>query len=544
MKSQKRRELFEAYRVFLQTHVQTGVTEGLLRVVCLASLAEIAAGRKAPSPAAFTTTAEAAIRANYGTMADFADQAGVEELLFTENGTWIIPPRMRPQYPAYKTYLLADYDHGNVTGTAAIVFAQNQPIPVFQDGQQIGGFENGDFHGFLTIVDRRTGAVHELHQSFLENSNDPALRPGIVALNWQLAGRQRLKPDQLHAVIKGADTKLDSTGMLGGRDGNRQTGLAAYQCELILDPDKAFNWNAGVKGANFNYVPLAAIEYPLNEQRLETILFDCALASRESAVKEAPGSKIQRNEPGYVPATREAFYPDGTPRYVLARERMVDGELVIIFRNAFPDERAQLAKGAIRVREYDTEVAARHMQVVKPYNHFGSSPRGGFPGADNCFGAVVSVQDNAVGTGVANRSVMQSLGIKSLQEAGIQRMLVAMAAKGIVNGHNAEMIEGALRGEIEVSKLDDALLYDFCGIRSHIPSSDGGLASGGAGEDMKLGGVAGEAIATIAAQRQSVVAARARPPEGQLLLLPTTTTGSILSQLHEKHYGPVSCSRR
>ncbi len=150
-------------------------------------------------------------------MMRFAKQTGVNALIFTNEGTWIIPPKMRQAFPEYKKYLMEN-PSGKMVGTSAITFTQNKPIPMYDEkGEQIGGFEDKAFHGYLTIVDHRTGKTYELHQTFLENSNDPAFRPGIVGVNEEFAKTLGMSLQEAIDKIKDPNTPLDDVAMLQGK---------------------------------------------------------------------------------------------------------------------------------------------------------------------------------------------------------------------------------------------------------------------------------------------------------------------------------------
>lgn len=522
------------YQHFFSTHVDAGVTNGMIKSL---SLEDAVKGQSA-------RTAEV--------MAGFAKIVGTDKLMFTQDGTWIIPPRMRDAFPDYKRYLMEDADNNKIVGTAAITFAQNQPIPTFdEDGKQIGGFENGDFHGYLTIVDNRTGKVLELHQTFLENSNDAAFRPGFVGMNEAYAVNVLgMTLAQAHAYLKDPNAETDSSGQTGGRKGSKYTRLAYVQCELVASPDDAFNWNDHVKGSNFNYVPIAALEFQMTERKMNALLWDRELAIRECGIKAKEGTVAKQNEAGFEPATRDGFYLDGTPRYVIPVEQMIDGELQTVFINASPDAQGNVPEGAIRVKEYDTVVQGRDMQVVKPYNHHGGSQH--IADAANCFSSIAGMLDNVAAHDVIEQSVLDTLGAKKTFESGITRMLGIHMVKGALNStlinYNLP-VNGAVSTELPGSaiayqtKHSNGALYnmiDFTGLtlkQGGMALLSGLLAKLGRSEnDPELTGVVGKAIAIITAQRQKAVEEGVRPDEKELLILPVGTAGAILQQIHPHIY--------
>lgn len=442
---------------------------------------------------------------------------------------------------------------GKMAGTAAITFAQNKPIPMYDaDGNQIGGFENNAFHGFLTIVDSRTGKVHELHQTFLEDSNDPAFRPGIVSINEEYAKVLGLSKQQLLDLIKDPKTALDDVGMLEGKE----TRLVSYQCELVPSPDKAFNWNNGINGSNFNYNTIAALEFGIGARQMDALLWDRELAIREGGVKSKPRTTAKQNETGFEPAIREGVYPDGTERYVIATEETVDGEKKTVFRNAAPDATGKVPAGAIRVLEYDTVVRGEDMQVVEPYNNHGGSKH--MAGSANCFKAVASMLDNVCAHQDISTDVMTAISAKGTSESALQRLLMTHFVKGALNRKTIEVTlptTGAnkVTGNVTVYNAATASgaiynMIDFGGMSLKM----GGkalLASvlarlGKDVNDPELAGVVGKAIAMIEDQQKKADADGKRPPESELLILPVGTTGEVLrDQIHPTIYAANNNAR-
>lgn len=524
----------KAYARFFETHVSTGVTDGMIASRSIDEAMKVQSAETAKF------------------MKGFANAMGVDSLMFTKDGTWIIPPKMREAFPDYKRYLMEESADNQIVGTAAITFAQNQPIPTFdEDGKQIGGFENGDFHGYLTIVDNRTGKVLELHQTFLENSNDPAFRPGFVGMNEAYAKDVlKMSLDAAHAYLKDPNAETDSSGQTGGRKGSKYTRMAYVQCELVASPDEAFNWNDHVNGSNFNYVPIAALDFQMTERKMNALLWDRELAIRECGIKAKEGTTAKQNEAGFEPATRDGLYLDGTPRYVIPVEQMIDGELQTVFINASPDAHGNIPEGAIRVKEYDTVVAGKDMQVVKPYNHHGGSQH--IADAANCFSSIAGMLDNVAAHNVIEQSVLDTLGVKKTFESGITRMLGMHMVKGALNSTliNYNMpVNGVERADLAGSaiayqtKHANGALYnmiDFTGLtlkQGGMALLSGLLAQLGRSEgDPELTGVVGKAIAIITEQRQKAVEEGARPDESQLLILPVGTAGSILQQIHPHIY--------
>ncbi len=520
----------EQYARFFETHVQTGVTEGLLQQVDARTIADFAAGKIDDIPSArFSPSAHRALQRGATEMAAFAERTGAEKLLFTTEGSWVIPPKMRADSPEYRRYLHLGVGDKSVAGTAAITLAQNEPIPVYKDGQQVGGFETGDQHGFLTIVDRRTGQRLEAQQTFLENSDQPAMRPNIVGINPD----SRKPMDEVQRLAKDPATKLDGVGMLEGKN----TPDVMYACEVIPDIDKAFNWNNGVKGANFNYVPLAAIEFKLTPQQLDVLKFDREIAGRESAVKAAPGSTGRQNEPGYIPATKPSFYPDGTARYVTTHETKTAQGTETEFRNAHEGMPGGLPKGAIRVMEYDTAVPATDMQVVRPYNNLGGSKH--CQVGSNCFKAVCDLLDG-VAAGGADKTVQQTIGAEQINEAALQRMLLRHS----VGGETRKVaMQGAVDANVTVHTHktdagDSFAFYDFAQMKRAA------VLSLGKDEGVyPASSIPGQAIAAIGKQREQAAADGQRPPESQLTLFPVGAIGGYLAQAHDTLYGAAPGAR-
>lgn len=512
------------YDRFFETHVHTGVTDGLLQQVDAKTVADFSAGKTSEIAGVnFSPSARQALQQGAADMAAFADRVGADKLLFTPEGSWVVPPKMRANSPEYRRYLHQDAKNAPVAGTAAITLAQNEPIPVYKDGQQIGGFETGDQHGFLTIVDRRTGQKLEAQQTFLENSDDPAMRPNIVGINPDA----RKPMAEVQRITKDPKTKLDGVGMLEGKN----TADVMYGCEVIPDIDKAFNWNNGTRGANFNYVPLAAIEFKLTPQQLDVLKFDRELAGRESAVKAAPESKGRQNEPGYVPATKPSFYPDGTARYVTAHETKTKEGTETEFRNAHEAMPGGLPKGAIRVMEYDTVVPATDMQVVRPYNNLGGSKL--CSAGSNCFKAVCDMLDG-VAAGGMDKTVQQTIGAEQINEAALQRMLLRHS----VGGETRKVaMQGAVDANVTVHthKTDAGgsyAFYDFAQMKRAA------VLSLGKDEGVyPASSIPGKAIAEIGKQREQAATDGQRPPESQLTLFPVGAIGGYLAQAHDTLYG-------
>ncbi len=514
----------QQYNRFFDTHVQTGVTEGLLQQVDAKKVADFAAGKTGEVAGVnFSSSARQALQEGAADMAAFADRTGTQKLLFTPEGSWIIPPKMRADSPEYRRYLHRGAQDAPVAGTAAITLAQNEPVPVYKDGQQVGGFETGDQHGFLTIVDRRTGQRLEAQQTFLENSDLPAMRPNIVGINPDA----RKPMDEVQRIAKDPKTKLDGVGMLEGKN----TADVMYGCEVIPDIDKAFNWNNGTKGANFNYVPLAAIEFRLTPQQLDVLKFDRELAGRESAVKAAPGSTGRQNEPGYIPATKPSFYPDGTARYTTVHETKTKQGTETEFRNAHEGMPGGLPKDAIRVMEYDTVVPATDMQVVRPYNNLGGSKH--CQVGSNCFKAVCDMLDG-VAAGGMDKTVQQAIGAEQINEAALQRMLLRHS----VGGDTRKIpMQGVVDANVTVHthKTDAGssyAFYDFAQLKRAA------VLSLGKDEGVyPASSIPGKAIAEIGKQREQAAADGQRPPENQLTLFPVGAIGGYLAQAHDTLYG-------
>lgn len=522
------------YARFFQTHIDTNVTHGLLREVSVQDIAKLGSDPAAGLEGiALSDASRRALVEHSSAVMNFARKANVDKVLLTADGTWVVPPKLRPDVAGYTHYLNSNYDQGQVVGTSAITLAQNQPIPVFENGEQVGGFENGDFHGFLTITDRRTGEVHELHQTFLENSDDPALRPGIVNVNWDLARERGMSREQTLELIKSPETKLESVGMLDGRN----TEIVSYACELTRDIDAAANWNNGVRGGNFNYVPIAAIEMPLTSQQLGLLLFDRELAGRECSFQPAAGCDIQdQNAEGFEPLLRESVYPDGTPRYVMVERKEVDGEIEVVFSNASGTEQVPPGAERHRVQEYATVVAPNDMQVVEPYNHWGKSRSEDFK-ASNCFGTCLALLDGVSAAG--EKGAREVLGIKQTSESGIQRMLAKLLLIR-TSRVGTQSVDGPVSGDINLYRTKDrqVTVYDFCSMGRTVLASAGGMRG------TNLQGLSGKAVDTITAERQAVVANAERPPENELTLLPVGATGAYLKQCHERLYGRAPALQR
>lgn len=531
-----------AYAKFFETHVNTGVTDGILQLVDAAIINDI----KNPNSVAtlvanydLPQSAGKAIAENLDLIKRFAKEFGAEKLCFTPDGTWVLPPSIRDEFPEYKEYLLKDSEK---VGTGSITLVQNEAIPTFDtEGNMTGGFETGDRHGFLTIVDKRNGKVYELQQTFLENSDEVEMRPNIVAVNYERA--RKILPAEVvatinaddsnlkavvDAYIKRSDIELDSTGMLGGFEGNRQTGLVAYGCELVRCPDKAFNWNDNRIGANFNYVPIANVEFELNKAQLDVILFDRELAARECTIRPEAGCTAQQNEEGYVAGKRPSFYPDGTPRYVTSETQMIDGEATVIFKNATAD-----TPNAVAVMEYDTVVKGEDMQVTKPYNHWGAS---GFKGMQNCFGAAADILEGVAAHGSSKESLLKTIGGKNLRDNGITMTIARLLSNA--ESVEAKTVNGPVEGEVDIYTTPlpsgrTAKVYDFAKLPELMEQIKENRAAG-IQEEPELGGLAGAAIAQTTEQRQKAVAEKVRPPEEELTFFPTGTTGNYVAQCHEK----------
>lgn len=533
----------QAYQKFFATHVDSGVLDGLLDVVPAAALGNrntdllgfAQSNKGAISPRVLKTIGD-----NYTQISEFAKEFGAERLTFTKEGNWVIPPLLRDEFPAYKDYLLNASDEK--VGTGAITMVQNEAIPTFENGEQTGGFETGDRHGFLTIVDKRNGNVYELQQTFLENSDEVEMRPNIAGLNYERAGRllpkeelkkleglegeareEKLK-EVLNEYVKRTDIELDSTGMVGGMEGSKQTGLASYGCELVLDVDAAFNWNDNRLGANFNYVPIAAVEFELNAQQLDVILFDRMLAARECEIRPEEGCQARQNEEGYVPGKRPSPYPDGTPRYVTAETVDQDGEKVVIFKNAKAE-----TPGAVLVMEYDTMVKSADMQVTLPYNHFGAS---GMKGTQNCFGAACDILQGVAAHGSSTEALLKAIGGKNLRDEGINRIVQGLIESS--NGVDFKDVKGPVDANIGVYNTPlkngtTVKVYDF----ADLPEVAAKRAEDKDAE-VEFGSLAGAAIAKTTAQRAQAVENKDRAPDDQLTLFPVGTVGKYMAQCHER----------
>ena len=534
-----------AYETFLKTHVRSGVTDGVLHAVSLEDLQAFANGSKKLEGPGITDTTRQELRENYAAMAEFARLAGVKELLFTEDAAWYVPPKMRDMLPgdAYKNYLLKNYAaDGQPVGFASLVTGMNVPIPAFVDGVQQGGFESGDHHAFLSITDKN-GRNVELHQTFMEKSDDPAFRPGIVGVNMQLgeklyaealAADPNLKAQYpkaeawAHALIKNPETVLDSVGMLDGKI----AGLVSYQCEMIGSPTIAANWDGDTPGGNFNYIPMTALRFGLTEQQLNVLMADRAVAIEECRIVPAVNSPTKnQNAPGFIPATEQAFYPDGTPRFVkTVTTKTADGDETT-FLNASSD-----ANGGLRVLQYKMRVDdGPDRQVIVPYNHYGNVAGYGFAGAANCVGSVGSLLAGIAAAGQTDKGPLEAIGANSYRINGLGQEVLKMIGDVPADKVQNLQIGGDLPGRVRVYPLTigaaNATLVDFCGVQ-HM--SEGVKPEDFVTKDGKPRGLAGKLLQDISRQRRAVVAAAARPENGEgLTLLPTGTVGKLFETVAE-----------
>jgi hypothetical protein len=541
-------KLHTDYNRFFDTHVKPGLLEDT-RVVSLDDVKAFLKGGEPTFP--MSQVAQQALKDHADIVLKFAEKVGTNQLLFEPDGTWFVPPKMRPGVPEYAQYLDKNYDGGKLAGTVMISFVENNPVPSFSKTEidpetgkfkQIGGWEFGDPHGHLFVIDHRVGPTKEMYQtfaerettksrydlSFVEKSSDAAFRSGMVAHN-------PAHPfEKVDAMLKSRDTKLDAPDMPTGR----YVQWASFQQEAISSPKDWFNWDGGNDdpqnaGSQFSYRPTAGVEVAANSQRLSVIQKDMRIGINEGMIMSADGDpKKKPSDPGFVPMVRESFFLDGkTPRYVIETK---EG-----FRNIAPDPvDGSVPEGAIRCKEYVQRIPSEKWedwQVLKPYNHHA------YAGTHNCFSGAVALLQGVAINGSFDDNLMLDLGAKNAGEKQISAMITRhLTSSGALlpGGRRTVKVDGPVPGNIHVFQSQTKsgvplTIYDWCDMKAMAMS----------GDFENVQGLAAVMNQRLAAQREKVLADAVRPDIADLLLFDTHTISSAIADVHEEVYNPSPMAR-
>jgi len=523
------------YAGFLETHVKPGLGDLFLSSVRTCDVLEFLTGETVLG-FDLPTNACSALWENANVLKSFVHQTGAEKLMFTKEGAWYIPPKMRETWACYKEYLLSEYNEGHPAGLAAIVCARNEPIPAFVDGVQQGGFEIGDYHAFLSIIELSSGRSVELHQTFMGDSTKFAFRPGIVGVNLKMAeelyhgknakdsGEAAKYPDAIsyaNAKIKDLNTYLDNVGMLG----HNLTGLVSYQCEMIGDPTHACNWDGETPGCNFNYIPALTVLFELTQLQLSVLKADRLMAIAECKKIPAVNSPTQdQNEKDFIPATVPAFFPDGTPRYVRTKIRNTSERVEVIFKNAIDG-----SNGAIQVQLFRMTVPdGDKRQVTMPYNHYGNVAGYGYPGAANCIGAIINIMKGIAAGGCIDKNPLHHFGNSVFRINGLARSILKKIRDIVPQEIH---LQGRYCGKVKIYAINDdhgpIKIIDFCDVMAMAINAPSPFSL----KKMTPLGFTGKNAKIAIGAREGAVKAGVRPKADELLLFPTGTVGDLLIRI-------------